>query len=452
MLLSSQDMAQTLESEIPYKDMRNDGNTLALRSTVTFSEDDLNEQAKKQFKFHDEILCTFQLYANHVLANDRLSPMGRHLVCTILERNYKNSKLVLNYMASHPEVKMANNPLPHPLVVCGMPRTGSTLLYNLLACDPACPALLYAEMAQPVPPLARSDTTGQMQRNNSLQGFREMFITLGLNGHLRNMRASHPQLPYEEDLYFLYHTGYNWLHTMLASHDDNELLMWLENDINKKFIYEYHKIFIQMLNSIDAPSSHWLFKTPYHTLYLDEFMHHYPSAMLIMTHRRLDDALASMSRSASVYAAPYFDNNKADTAIDIQTVVKRILHLLDTLIHRLVKFRRNHPYIPCFDVQYDDLLAHPINTVRRIYNHFNLSWSEEFETTMSAWLRDNPQGKQGRNSYTLDNCEMTLDDIELRYNEYISMFLGSQHSLNIGCSMTKSADSMIHSLESPSEK
>ncbi|CAF5001723.1 unnamed protein product, partial [Rotaria sp. Silwood1] len=79
-------------------------------------------------------------------------------------------------------------------------------------------------------------------------------------------------------------------------------------------------------------------------------------------------------------------------------IVERRLRVTNVQINRIVKFRRTHPHDPVFDVLYDDLIAKPIDTVRRIYDHFGLTWSEEFEQAMLTWLRDNPQGKQGRNT------------------------------------------------------
>ncbi|CAF4744722.1 unnamed protein product [Rotaria sp. Silwood1] len=139
-------------------------------------------------------------------------------------------------MASHPELKSRGKLMPPPLVLCGLPRTGTTLLYNLMACDPACRAPLYIEMIQPVPPLARSDTTGQMQRDITVQKYRETLNACGWAEYQQDMRACHPQFVHEEDLLILYQAGCNWIQALLASHDDNELLMWIENDMNKKFV------------------------------------------------------------------------------------------------------------------------------------------------------------------------------------------------------------------------
>jgi hypothetical protein len=60
-------------------------------------------------------------------------------------------------------------------------------------------------------------------------------------------------------------------------------------------------------------------------------------------------------------------------------------------------------------------LTHPIDTVRGVYKHFGLA--------MLAWLRDNPQGSQGRNTYTLEEFGLKRETIEKCYEKYYQMFL-----------------------------
>jgi hypothetical protein len=81
-----------------------------------------------------------------------------------------------------------------------------------------------------------------------------------------------------------------------------------------------------------------------------------------------------------------------------------------------------------FDVFYDDLMKEPVAIVRQIYDHFGLRWSQEFETAMYSWLRDNPQGKQGRHSYSLSDFDLTHEDIATRYGAYIDLFLRPSRS------------------------
>lgn len=80
-----------------------------------------------------------------------------------------------------------------------------------------------------------------------------------------------------------------------------------------------------------------------------------------------------------------------------------VASLVDIWIERVIEYRsRQTSPKNVFDVQYTDLMKDPIGTVRRIYDHFDLlQWSDEYEEAMRIWLIDNPQGKQGRNSYSL---------------------------------------------------
>lgn len=99
---------------------------------------------------------------------------------------------------------------------------------------------------------------------------------------------------------------------------------------------------------------------------------------------------------------------------------------MDVSIRRLVEFRRTNRDTPVIDILYEDIVSQPIGTVRRIYEHFGLEWSEDFELAMNAWLRENPQGKRGRNTYTLEEFGLEREAIEKCYKEYNSLFFKSQ--------------------------
>ena len=417
------------------------GDTTATQSilhmTVTLSDDDLGEEAKAQFTFHTDILHAFQLTARIVLANDRLTPIGRHLFCASVEQNYRNCKNVLNYVASHPELCKMTHPMPPVFVLCGAHRTGSTLLYNLLACDPASRAPSLLDMLHPVPPIARSDSAAQTRRALMARTFSERLKDPRMSDYERERNASHPSYIYEEDVYILYQGGLLVPH--LEPHDSTELATWFYDNKNKDFVYEYHKVFIRMLNSIDEPQSHWLLKTPYHIFNLDTLLRHYPTVSLIMTHRQLHEVIPSSIRLGLAFASIYFDSRRNDAAIDTQMVKERRLRATDVQINRIVEFRRARPDVPVFDVLYDDLVMKPINTIRRIYNHFGLTWSDEFEQAMLTWLQNNPQGRQGRNTYTLEEFGLTRAAIEQKYENYIRMFLDSQKLLKTDSGSTEIA-------------
>ncbi|CAF5032993.1 unnamed protein product, partial [Rotaria sp. Silwood1] len=191
------------------------------------------------------------------------------------------------------QLKGAVGLLSATFFIWGLPRTGSTLLFNLLACDPSCRAPLATNLFYPVQPVARSDTTEQAQRIIEVGNFSEIFRSVGLSDYERQLLAGYPRCAHEEDLFLFYHVGINLFNTLLTSRDNAELLEWLFDDTNKNFAYEYHKTFLQMLNDVDTPRSHWLLKSPIHMFFLDTLLRHYPSASFIMTHRRLNEVLPS---------------------------------------------------------------------------------------------------------------------------------------------------------------
>ncbi|CAF3388143.1 unnamed protein product, partial [Rotaria sp. Silwood2] len=144
---------------------------------------------------------------------------------------------------------------------------------------------MLTDMLLPVPPLARSDSGQEARWNAFTSAYCGMLNGLGLFDYEQQVNASHPRHSYEEDLVILQHAGMSILDWVFAPHNDKELGTWYFDEANKDYAYEYHKTFLQMLNSVDAPQSHWLLKTPLHTLFLDTLLRHYPSASLIMIHR-----------------------------------------------------------------------------------------------------------------------------------------------------------------------
>src|SRR5579871_5076991 len=112
--------------------------TSTLLNNIILHENDLTGKARNYFSYHKEILHIFKLNRHNIVNNEQLTPVGRHLLLTKLNELYTNFKHVLNYMAINSDLLVQSLPINSPLIICGFPRTGTTLLYNLLACDPDC--------------------------------------------------------------------------------------------------------------------------------------------------------------------------------------------------------------------------------------------------------------------------------------------------------------------------
>ncbi|HEX4161636.1 MAG TPA: sulfotransferase, partial [Acidimicrobiales bacterium] len=60
----------------------------------------------------------------------------------------KNRLLIEDLVARHPEI--LDEEIAAPIVICGLPRTGTTHLHNLISADPAIRSLPYWESLEPV--------------------------------------------------------------------------------------------------------------------------------------------------------------------------------------------------------------------------------------------------------------------------------------------------------------
>ncbi|CAF0866928.1 unnamed protein product [Rotaria sordida] len=392
-------------------------------------EDDLTEQAKNQFGYHSDILRTFELYRQSVLRNEYITPLGRNFFLSEFHTLHTSCKRVLNYAVEHNEIFNQNLPTIGPLVVCGFARTGTTLLYNLLACDPNCRAPLYTDMyVEVVPPIPRSDSIGQKRRLDLIKSPQQ--DNEQLSDMLIRIAASHPHSDIEEDYHILRQAGYFCMGSLPSDDEDDTSDSWIRKEMNKDYVYDYHEIFLRMLNTADAPKSHWLLKSPFHIFSFDKLLEHYPNALLIIPHRRIDEALPSSCSLVLAIADLYFDKTNS---ISRDRIIKRCYQFFDTEIECMMKFRRSENGILAqskkhiFDITYDNLMKDPIGVVHQIYDYFNLHWSNEMEMAMRDWLLKNPQGKQGRHRYSLAEFGFNREDIETRYADYINLFLSSDN-------------------------
>ena len=404
----------------------NTGDHPALLDDIILNEDDLTEEAKNQFGYHTEILDAFQRNRRAILENDQLSPEGRDMIFTILDKSYTIAKRVLNYAAANTELINASLPSFGPLIMCGFPRTGSTFLYSLLACDPNCRAPVRIDMSiDCIPPVSRSDMDERKRRCFKDKEYLEKICLVNKPFDF------HSTFVIGEDSSILLHAGVTQLVALLDPIDRTEFQTWFYDKTNKGFAYAYHETFLRIMNSVDKPSSHWLLKSPFHAPHLDALFQQYPHAALIMTHRNLDEVVPSYCRLLSPVLF-HFGENKS---LGQQILKTRILEFFDESMESILEFRTSksdkHEQIRknVFDVMYDNLLKNPVAVVRQIYDHFGLRWSQEFETAMYDWLRENPQYKHGRNIYSLSDFDLTHEDIATRFGPYIDLFLRPSSSL-----------------------
>lgn len=337
-----------------------------------------------------------------------LSPLGRMAAQRQIVGHLSSRVRVLDHRRRNPEVEQEE--IQSPLFVIGLPRTGTTVLYGLLAQDPAHRAPLSWEVSSPCPPPEAETYETDPRIEESERGF-EMLRSLN-----PGFAAIHPvgaRLPQECILIHVldfhsvqFETSYN-----VPSYQE-----WLERQ-DMRPTYRFHRRFLQHLQS-RCRRERWVLKSPAHLMALDALLEVYPDAMIVQTHRDPVEVAASVSSLHCALRSISSDD------VDPHEVGRQQIDLWSRLLDRAMAVRDDRTELAgrFFDLQYEDLVQDPLDCVRRIYAHFELDLTAEAEARMQRFLADNPRDKHGVHKYTLEEFGIDAEDTARRFEGYRQRF------------------------------
>jgi hypothetical protein len=312
---------------------------------------------------------------------------------------------VTDALARRPE--LLDRPIERPLFIFGIPRTGTTLLSNLLACDPARRSPLTWEIEEPVPPPTAAHLHDDPRALAQLARHEAMVKAVPeMMKYYRNT----PLYP-NECIWFMCH---DFKALMWESREKlPEYRNWyFQADLNST--YEYHKRFLQ-LHQADAPGI-WNLKMPSHALWLDTLLAHYPDARLVWTHR--DPLTATGSFCSLLTLGP----KSSGAEVDYQWIGENCSFQAVEHAERAMDTRDRIGEDRILDVHYADLMRDPIATVRALYASLGDEFTPEAEAAMQAWLDENPQGKFGRHEYKLAQYGLSPETLRPRFERYASRY------------------------------
>jgi hypothetical protein len=309
------------------------------------------------------------------------------------------------YLDGHPE--LLERPIKRPVFVFGVPRTGTTLVSNLLAVDPARRSPLTWEIDEPVPPPRGALLYSDPRALARLEAERKMLAARPEAGRYYRSSAIYPN----ECVFIMAH--------------DFKTLMWesrgklptyrdwiFKTDVTSAYLY--HKRFLQLLQA-QAPGT-WNLKMPSHALNIPTLLKVYPDARLIWTHR--DPLSATGSLCSLIRLAHHSFTGK----IDVEWISQNYPWQCAEHANRIMDSRDALGEDRILDLQYADLLRDPIGAMRKLYRGLGDDFGPEVETAMRAWLTDNPQDKFGRHEYKLAQFGLSAKTVEPLFERYLARY------------------------------
>ncbi len=305
----------------------------------------------------------------------------------------------------HPEV--LEREIRKPFFLTGLPRTGTSALFNLLGMDPATRPLLLWESFFPDP----------------------------IEGHPKGepdpryvaMKAANEQMrDQNKDFSKIHSTGADKPEecVLLMAATFEHVLMGIEplmepyrsffegRDLHRA--YAWYKDVLKLLDW-QRPGDRWLLKSPAHLWALDVLVDQYPDCCVILTHRNLADVFGSYcSMMNAVFAM--------NSCTPIEGLGPVVLEHIATSLERGLEARERTDPSRFIDVRFDDFIADNMGTAQRIYDHFELPLDGEARATMEAHVASHPMGKHGKHEYDLEQYGLTLDMIRDRLGSYAERY------------------------------
>ena len=338
-----------------------------------------------------------------------LSELGVLALEAQITANLANRLRVTAWHQEHPE--LAAERIERPLLVLGLPRTGTTLLSELLHRDPANRSLMRWEAASSVPPPRAEEMTSDPRIEEARASAAGMDA---LNPGFKAIHYEAPDGP-TECVAVLAQDFKSLLWSVIAHVPSYDA--WLL-ECDETSAYEYHRSVLALLQSC-APGR-WSLKTPHHCLGIGVLVGLYPDARFVMTHRDPVTVMGSVCSLTRSLSGTFSDVDHTASIARVWTGIAQ------TLVDRVMRWRHDHGDAQFVDVSYRDLVADPVGAVAGIYGHFGEEVSPQAEAAMRRYVAEHPKGEHGRHEYRLDELGLDPGELEERFGAYRQRF-GVEH-------------------------
>lgn len=346
-------------------------------------------------RFHEPLRVLVQSLEEEA----ELTPLGRFFMKRNLRHFAANRLWTRQYLKNHPEAR--EQPLPRPLFVIGLPRTGTTLLYNLLCQDSSRRPLRLWEALQPAPSVDVASGKRDFRR------IKARLTVHALNSwgapKLRSVHALDSDGP-EECTVLLLNTFISPAFHILGNIPS--YIAWLRDRGRelKPWVYEEYRTYLQVLQHQGRHAA-WILKSPAHSFGLHALLTVFPDACVVQTSRDPQQVIPSACSLFALLHGLYSDS------VDCRRLGPEILQLMAELEQVAREDTVRNP-ARVYPIEYGALMSDPIGAVRAIYHHFDLPLEDGMEQRMREWLARNPANKHGAHQYDLEQFGLTIADLK----------------------------------------
>lgn len=338
-----------------------------------------------------------------------LSPLGEVTIWGQIGQFLDARLLVEDQWKRHPEI--AEEEIDRPIIIVGLPRTGTTHLHNLISADPAIRYLSWWESLEPVPPLSEQeghfDVDPRWQR--AAMGIEMRDKMMPLFKRMHDMWPDHAH----EEVHLLAIAGSTMLFEALVV-SESWRDWYLSHDQTPW--YAYMKRVLQVLQFRGGKGERWVLKSPQHLEQFTPLLRTFPDACFAVTHR---DPLAITASFATMSA---YSSRLSRDPVDAVRVGQYWSDRIETMLGSCVRDRDLLPEDQSLDVLFHEFMEDEMGMVERIYSLAGQPLTEDSRRAMQGFVDEHPRGMYGRVAYDLADFEIDAQERRAKLAPYVERF------------------------------
>ena len=371
--------------------------------------DAVEQAGSDDLGYTGEFAGRLSAYVAAVESDTALTQLGRGTLRSRIVRLLRNRISLADLLKRYPEIESIE--IEGPIIVVGMPRSGTTHLVNLLAADRRRRALPYWESQEPIPARGRGpDVYGVDPRYGRARAEHDAMLA-----NMPLVAAMHDQFPEaieeEVELLDLDFASYilEWL-ARVPSWRDTYLAL------DQREHYAYMKKVLQALTFFRGPQT-WVLKSPQHSEQLPALMATFPDATVAFTHR---DPVAVIQSTVTMMA--YADRLRR-RSIDPDWLIEYWTDRIHVLLSAGVRDRDLVPAERSIDISFHQLGGNEMTILESLYARAGVELTPGVRTSFDRYLGSNPRGKHGSIRYDLQrHFGVSAEEVRSRFDFYFDRF------------------------------
>ncbi len=322
---------------------------------------------------------------------------------------------VLKLLAARLRVRAAQKRLPEvndlqlakPVVLTGLPRTGTSALFNLFSQDPAARALLQWETHYPDP--MEGLAPGEMDpRHQKL--IDKIEAQRAMNPDFDKVHFASADTP--EECVLLHAMDFNGVQLGFECLVEPYMSHHQNSDLGP--MYRYYLSLLKLLQWRN-PGERWFLKAPAHMWGLDALIDVMPDVCILWGHR--DPLQVVPSIASLIYQAGKMYGGDIP-ALAKPLVGPMVLEFYARSLERGLALRAKLDSQRFLDYAFSEFVDDPAGLVARSYAYFGLPYDDAMHEAFARYIAANPKGKHGKHEYSYEEYGVSEAAIKSRFAFY----------------------------------